>query len=252
VWSFDNGALITPCTASTDHCIGIISGTASWSKDSAYHLYFASREYDASNNGTLWCIDFTAAGASLCNSGIGWPVALGDIDGSPILEGGYVYVGTNSGTVYKVDAATGGTPVWSYGTNDGAVKGYVSPDPGSSAIFLATTDTIWSLADNGSSVGLNWSDDTTITSPSVPLFAPHTSADYLYVGTGDGYVYQVNVSGPTPAFTAQQLGLAFSTSSAVGQPALDVANEMIYAGTEAGALYSADVPFLESKAHAPD
>jgi len=220
--------------------IGIISGTATWVFDtveSEYRLYFASRERDASHQGTLWCIAFEAAGADLC-SGY-WPVELGNIDGSPIVKGGYVYVGDNLGKVYKVNASTG-APAWTspYITNDGAVKGYVSPDLASNALYLATTNRVWRLLDNGETVGLGWS-LANISQPSVPLFAPNSS--YLYVGGGDGRLYQVNVTGPTTTY--QALGLAAENSSAVGSPALDVVNDMLYVGTEAGALYAVDVPF---------
>jgi len=228
VWEWDNGG-----------GIGIISGTATWVEDGGnYKLYFASRERDASHEGTLWCIDFTAAGASLCSGA--WPLELGDIDGSPIVRNGFVYVGTNAGRVYKVNA-TSGAYGWSptyYDTGDGAVKGYVSPDLGSNALYLATTNTVWRLLDDGNSATLGWS-VATIPSPSVPLFAPNS--DFVYVGGGNGRLYQVDVTGPTTTYTA--LGLAAATSSAVGSPALDVAYDMLYVGTEAGALYSLDVPF---------
>jgi len=230
VWQWDNGG-----------GIGIISGTATWVNDQGnYKLYFASRERDGSNQGTLWCIEFgvSLSDVALCSGA--WPLELGNIDSSPLVRNGFVYVGTNAGRVYKINAESGAygwSPTY-YDTGDGAIKGYVSPDLGSTALYLATTNTVWGLLDDGNSATLDWS-VATIPSPSVPLFAPNSS--FVYVGGGDGRLYQIEVTGPTTTYIA--LGLAAATSSAVGSPALDVANDMVYVGTEAGALYSLDVPF---------
>ena len=108
----------------------------------------------------------------------------------------------------------------------------------STALYLATTNTLWRLLDDGNSASLDWS-IATIPSPSVPLFA--TNSPYVYAGGGNGRLYQIHVDAPTT--TSVLLGLAGATGSAVGSPALDVANDMVYVGTEAGALYSLDVPF---------
>jgi outer membrane protein assembly factor BamB len=116
------------------------------------------------------------------------------------------------------------------------VKGYVWPDPGSSALYLSTTDTVWSLSDDGAAASLSWSDSTTVTGPSVPLFAVGSS--YLYAGSTDGRLYQFDLSG-APDVGSVQLG---DGGGAVGSPALDVLNSLLYVGTESGAVYALTAP----------
>ena len=123
-----------------------------------------------------------------------------------------------------------------YDCGDGPVKGFVWPDPASSTLYLSTTDTVWSLSDDGTGASLNWSDSTTVASPSVPLFA--VGSTYLYVGSGDGSLYEFDVSG-APDLKSVQLG---DGGAAVGSPALDVLNSMLYVGTESGAVYALSAP----------
>jgi hypothetical protein len=136
-----------------------------------------------------------------------------------------------------VDATTG-DELWGapFVCNDGPVKGFIWPDPNSTALYLSTTNTVWSLADDGASASLNWSDSTTVASPSAPLFTPGGS--YVVVGSGDGSLYQFDVSG-APDIVSVTLG---DGSAAVGSPALDVVNDFYYVGTESGAVYGVMAP----------
>jgi hypothetical protein len=58
-------------------------------------------------------------------------------------------------------------------------------------------------------------------------------------GSSDGSLYQFDFSAG-PSMTSVTLG---EGTGAVGSPALDVANNLYYAGTESGAVYAVAAPF---------
>jgi outer membrane protein assembly factor BamB len=224
-WRFDNGGGATS--------IGIVSGSVSVDYQ-AKRLYFASRSPSGGSPNTLWCISFTDLGASLV-----WAKNLGDIDGSPVLHRGKLYVGTNASKVYAVDPATG-SDLWAapFDAADGPVKGFVWPGFGTNHLYLATTNTVLALTDMGSSVAEKWR-VTAIPSPSTPLYAPGTQ--FVIVGGGDGRLYQLDVSTTPPTTTFEVLGAG---AAAVGAPSLDVAHRIIYVGTTLGAIYAIAFPLL--------
>jgi outer membrane protein assembly factor BamB len=223
-WSFDNGGGAGG--------IGIISGKAAVEYDTS-RVYFASRERSGGSAASLWCLEFDGSSASLCAGS--WPVAVGDVDGSPMVRDGVVYVGTNASLVYAVDADTG-AEMWSapFDCADGPVKGFVWADPLSDLLYVSTTNTLWSLTDNGATVSQNWSLGT-VANPSVPLVLLMTN--YVIVGSSDGSLYQVDITGPST--TSVQIG---DGGAAVGSPAYDVRNDLAYVGTESGAVYAVSVP----------
>jgi outer membrane protein assembly factor BamB len=167
-----------------------------------------------------------------------WARALADIDASPILHGGRLYVGTNSGEVHALDPATG-ADLWTspFEAGNGAVKGYVWPRPGTNEILFATTDTLWSITDNGTGAVLDWS-VSSIPNPSVPLVSNLGGGSYVWVGSSDGRIYQLEISA-APAMTWVVLG---DGTASVGSPAMDAAAEIAYVGTENGRLYSVTLP----------
>ena len=205
--------------------IGIISGGASIDY-ATNRAYFASRQATAESQNTLWCISFTGAQPTL-----EWARDIGDVDGSPILFNGVIYVGTVAGFVYAYD--TSGTQLWSNTTlSDGPVKGFIFPQFGSPNVLLSTNTKVWSLDATGVP---NWS--VPLPSPSIPLFAWGTS--YVIVGAGDGKLYQIDANNPA-LITSATLGDGSPTS--VGAPSLDLLNSVIYVGTDAGIIYAVDFP----------
>jgi outer membrane protein assembly factor BamB len=220
-WSFTNSA----AQGGDDLEIGIISGGAAIDYP-ANRVYFASRERAGGSSNTLWAVQFTAGTATLL-----WAQPLGNVDGSPILLNGRVYVGTTNGVVHAVDAVSG-VVEWSLPLGDGAVKGFPFPRFGTNQLFLTTTGKIWSIEDNvtSGSVTTGWP-IATIPSPSLPLYVPGTLD--LFVGSGDGHLYRINVASPsTPSSILLGTGAA-----AVGAPTLDLLKRMIYVGTDAGVVY---------------
>ncbi|NOZ79559.1 MAG: PQQ-binding-like beta-propeller repeat protein [Acidobacteria bacterium] len=226
ITSFNNGG--------GSNGIGIISSAASVDYASN-RLYFASRESSTGGSkDTLWCLSFD--GTSLTKV---WSVALGDIDGAPILYGGRIYVGNNSGIVYAIDPADGHT-IWSYATDDGPVKGYVIPQFTQSTprrLYFSTTNDIWAITDDGSSASLGWK-QTSVASPSIPLHVFGADPTYLYAGSSDGKLYQLSAADGS-VVTSVTLG---DGSATIGSPAYDHVNSTLYVGSESGAVYGVQVP----------
>ena len=189
-------------------------------------VYFASRARAGGSASTLWCLEFD--GTTVTRR---WSRDVGNVDGSPVHRDGRVYVGTNPGLVHAVDAADG-TPLWSHtpAPLDGPVKGFVWPVRGSSRLYLATTNRVWAIDDAGASATARWS--LTIPSPSTTLF----SGTHLYVGAGDGRLYQID-----PAGAATSVALA-SAPSQVGSPSMDFQNGLIYVGSDSGRIYAVAAP----------
>ncbi|MEM7350943.1 MAG: S8 family serine peptidase [Acidobacteriota bacterium] len=226
-WTFDNGG--------GSSALGIIAGGASVDFFNQ-RVYFASRAKTGGSTHTLWCLSFDNTSASLL-----WSRALGDIDGSPILHQGRVYVGTNAGEVHALDAVTG-VDLWGapFAAGDGPIKGFVAPRFGTSELLFSSNSTVWSILDNGASASLDWSVPT-IPSPSIPLVS--ITSPHVWVGGSDGQLHQLDLTTATPQASAITLG---GGDAAIGSPALDVGDGIAYVGTDAGRLYAVEVPLIGS------
>jgi outer membrane protein assembly factor BamB len=216
--------------------MGIVNGTAAVGANNK--IYFASRARSGGSNGTVWCLDFTASTAALCNGGVGWPVARGDIDGSPVLANGTLYVGTNTGVVYGLNPTTGAT-IWSNALGDGPIKGYLFPVYFSSpnVFYVATTSKVHRLSyTSGTSATVSWSFN--VPGPSIPFYNSNTG--YLYVGSSDGKLHQLgNLAAAAPTDTLLTLGAA---TAAVGSPSVD-GSGFLNVGTDDGTIYSVVAPY---------
>jgi outer membrane protein assembly factor BamB len=126
-----------------------------------------------------------------------WARELGDIDGSPVLRDGRVYVGSalDGGTVFSLDASTGGDER-TYPHADGQVKGFIFPDRNSPTgdLYFATNNFVWGVSDNGGNLDPKYSAVSLGGSvkPSPVLLVPGSS--YLYVGGTDGRLYEIDVA----------------------------------------------------------
>ena len=232
--SFDNGG---PGSG-----IGIINAMAAVDYAGA-KVYFTSHARAGGSSNTLWCLQLTGA-PTVFTSCAGWtPPVLGDIDGSPVIRGGRIYVGSSDGggTIWSVDAATG-TADRSFVHGDGQVKGFVFPDRNSDDIYFATDSYVWGFTDTaalglqekypgGISLGTN-------VKPSPVLFVP--GSHYVYVGGSDGRLYEIDVAG-APVVKSVPLGDGLSV---VGAPSLDrgFSPNLVHVGTEAGVFYAVAVP----------
>jgi outer membrane protein assembly factor BamB len=223
---FDNGG------APND--VGVVSAGAAVDYTTR-RVYFTSRAAGLAD--TVWAFDASAAGISLA-----WSRAAGDIDAAPIVRGGRVYVGTGAGEIRAYDASVGpsqGTEPWSspFLTLDGAVRGFLFPDRLSTDLYFTTDAKVWSIRDDGADAAPNWS-STVVPSPSIPLFGRLGGLGHVYVGGGDGRLYQLDAA---TGLQVRSIRLGDGLA-AIGAPSMDVANGLVFVGSEAGILYAVQVP----------
>jgi outer membrane protein assembly factor BamB len=206
--------------------IGIISGSASVHYPTKT-VYFASRAMAGGSSHTLWAVNFAADPAQRL-----WSAPIGNVDGSPVRLGAVIYAGTNTGDLYALDAATGAVN-WSLSLSDGPVKGFVFPNFSTGDLFVSTNSRIWSINDEGTtgSVNSGWPVVAPeIPSPSTPIVVP---GGEVYVGGGDGHLYQLDPLAPLPT-SSVVLG---DGSASVGVPSVDISSSMVYVGSDEGVIY---------------
>jgi hypothetical protein len=232
-------------TADPDR-MGMVSGAASVEYPTR-RVYFTSREHSANSTKTLWCLQLDASPNPVLS--LLWARDdLGDIDASPVLRGGRVYVGstTDGGTVYSIDAAAGDTDPLTRKFNhaDGQVKGFIFPDrtsPGGE-IYFSTDNRVWVVKDDGSSLTPKYAGGISLgggVTPSAVLYVPGSGR--VYVGGSDGQLYEIDVSGASPVVNSEPLG---DGTAVVGAPSYDRDNSLIHVGTAAGIFYAVAVPLL--------
>jgi outer membrane protein assembly factor BamB len=214
-------------------------------------VYFTSRARTDGSAQTVWCVTFGAGGLTGALAGFA-PPPVGDVDSTPLLfrpaSETYLpkrlYVGTNASRLYALNPATGAA-LWSISGSpyldlaDGPVKGSIDRQPGSSRLYLATTNKVWCIDDNGGTASQVWSVSLGAgVTPSTPMFLP--GANRLLVGASNGRLYQLDtIQSPPPTTTYVTLGTG---NAAVGSPAFDVINNVIYVGSEAGVVYAVEWP----------
>jgi outer membrane protein assembly factor BamB len=216
----------------------------------AGRVYFASLEFTPGAR-SLWCVTLTATGFGGAPCWTAPQTTFPDgIRGGPIQRANRVYVGDESGQVWAFDAANG-TVVWQDATCGGGapIKSFVLADRQGTAqdLYYATATTIpaesalCALRDTGGPAaapkwGIPYS---VINRPSQPLLArigsPATA--YIYVGSSDGFLYQIEADNP-----AAIKRVLIRPSAVIGAPSFDVTDNMIYVGTDAGAIYAVQAP----------
>ena len=168
-------------------------------------------------------------------------LSLGDISSSPVLtpDESTVFVGTNAGTIYAINAATA-TVITSIAGGDGeivtypVVVGFSSPY----TVLFSGTDDVHSLTYNSSTQAFTANWETAITTPSAPI-GVFGQTD-LYVGGGDGKIHMLNLS--TGADVAD-FDANTGQPGVVGDPSLDLDLNEIYVSTTDQRMYSFPIPF---------
>jgi len=223
--------------------IGIVNGMAAvdYGPPAPPRVYFTSYERTpVGSTITLRCFELKAAPDPVFN--LLWGRALGNIDSSPVLRNGRVYVGstTGGGTLYSIDALTGGDDR-TFPHNNGQVKGFAFPDRASNDLYFATDDFVWGVTDGGGPVMTNRFAGPIIlpgsAKPAPVLFTP--GSHYLYVGGSDGKLYEIDVQPAAPTLKQLLLGNGLA---AVGAPSLDREHNLIHVGSEAGIFYAVQIP----------
>jgi outer membrane protein assembly factor BamB len=202
----------------------------------------------ASTSGTLWAFDLGVPGSPALNLSPlagGNPVSFPGSNGSPVLRNGRLYFGTANGDVV-VHRVSDGTRS-AINVADGQVKGFVFPDRRNADLYFSTDSRVWGVRDtvDPAPPGLTlrpWFVDD-IPAPSIVLHWPNT--DFLYVGGGDGRLYQINVASPDPKGSKKFVQLDTNAPvAAIGAPSLDLPNSLVLVGSTSGVVYAVRVPIL--------
>jgi outer membrane protein assembly factor BamB len=232
--------------------LGPITGTPALDYTTGY-AYFTSW---GTPDPTVWCVEITAITGVINPTPI-WTQDLGDMATSPVLANGRIYVANTAGEVYSLDAADGSyVPAGVLSTGDGPVKGFLFPDRRGNDLYFATDTKVWSVKDDPPgelNANWTWQDGLTPLDPSLVLYWPQT--DYLYVGAGDGRLYQLEFSGPAPSDPCTppscEVVVLGDGSDRIGAPSLDIGvvppdvpfgKKLLHVGSEAGVLYAVEVP----------
>lgn len=231
----------------TDPTMGVVNGQVAFDTVGR-KVFFATR---AKNPGdpTLWAIQFSHSGSTWNTPTKLWAINVGDIDGSATFGGGgttgqRLYVGNNRGELFAVNPTTGAL-YWSalaesrFATGDGPVKGLVSADFSVNAngfinLYFATTNKVFAVQDTGISAATLWMLDSSggVTSPSITIF----TGEYVMFGAAGGKLFHV-AAPRTATPTVASITLP-SASARVGSPTFNRSANLIYVGTEGGAVYA--------------
>jgi outer membrane protein assembly factor BamB len=152
-----------------------------------------------------------------------WNHATGSyVESSPAVVGGIVFVGSDDGKVYALNASTGAL-VWNY-TTGGYV--YSSPAVAGGIVYVGSLDDkVYAL--NASTGALMWNYKT----GSWVASSPAVAAGIVYVGSNDGRVYAFN--GATGAYM-----WSYATSGSVYYSSPVVAGGNLYVGSYDHKIYA--------------
>jgi len=219
----------------SDPSLGIVSGMAAVAYPD--RVYFASRTFGAGTR-SLWCLALTPAFGPCA----AWSsVPAGEVETSPVLRGGRIYLGDTSG-VMRAFRESDGAQEWSFATLDGGVKGFVFPDRASGDLFFSTTSKVWSVNHVSGPGAKLWEASLSGGAlPSIALFAPGTKK--VYVGGSDGYLYELDFTSASLSMPPTEKRIKLGDGMAlVGAPSLDRGFDLIYVGSEAGVVYAVAIP----------
>ena len=149
-----------------------------------------------------------------------WNYTTGDAVGSLAISNGVVYVGSNNGNLYALDAANG-NQLWSYPTG-GAVG---SPAISNGIVYVGSNNgNLYALdAANGNQLW-NYTTGGAVGSPAI-------SNGLVWVGSGDGNLYAFNTTDGN-----QLWNYPIPAEGSVGSPA--ISNGVVYVGSNSGNLYA--------------
>ncbi|HET9659750.1 MAG TPA: PQQ-binding-like beta-propeller repeat protein [Thermomicrobiales bacterium] len=132
------------------------------------------RVYVTTKNKTTVAVDL-ASGDEI------WSYPVGG-SASPAVADGVVYIGSDDGAIYAIDAAKGGDPLWLFATGGAAVR---SPIVAGDEVVFATGATVTSLNRETGEVVWQYPVGDDVTTEPVVLDG------YLYVGDKNGYFYAI-------------------------------------------------------------
>jgi outer membrane protein assembly factor BamB len=110
-----------------------------------------------------------------------WSYPVGG-SASVAVANGMVYIGSDDGAIYALDAETGGDPIWLFATGSAGVH---SPVVAGDEVFFAAGATITSLNRDTGTVVWQYPVGDSVTTDPVVLDG------YLYIGDRNGYFYAI-------------------------------------------------------------
>lgn len=151
----------------------------------------------------------------------------GQVRSSPAISGGTLYIGSDDGVVYALDAATG-RPTGTFRTG-GPVSGGVTVAGGT--LFAGSADGkvhAFTVGDTGAS----WTYRTGGAVATAPMSA---GGGVVYAGSSDHYIYALNVGTGQRIWRTPAGGPVTSGPVEAGQP---LADGVVWAGSEDGHMYA--------------
>ncbi len=238
----------TPNGGGRFHALNAVDGTIRWSFDddgnlgpvvtqpsvvfSTSRIYFTSKARGAAD--TVWCLGY--APMSFTNV---WSANPGDVNTSPAVREGSVYVGTMAGDIHSLDADDGAV-LWPtpHATGDGPVFLFVFRPISTNRLYFSTANAAHALTDTGAAAVPFWTAPLALPNPSVPIpVAPN-----VYISAADGRIYQVSDTTTTPSPIAVSIGDP-SAPSPLGQLTFDISTATVTVGSAAGVVYALKFPF---------
>ena len=222
IWEFNNGA-----NSDLSKAFGVINGSP-YVDYTNNMVIFNCRNTGWSNTSNMWAV-------SPDNGNLLWQGDANESDLSLTVENNIVFTADTSGIIYAINENTGST-LWTFNPNDGAVKSHIEKDWYNNLLFFSTTNSVFCLKyDSGGAEEVFKIDS--IPNPSAPIVNGFTSK--LYVGGGDGYIYEIDYTNPTqPNIKSYKL----SDNGIIGEAALDIFNNLLFVGSSAGEVFCLSIP----------
>ena len=158
-----------------------------------------------------------------------------------MLRNGRLSIGNNASQVMAINLATG-VDLPAFALSDGPIKGFIFPDRLSADLYATTTNRVFGLTDAGASLAnkAGWpaAGIGTIPNPSIPLFGRLPGGAFVWVGSSNGRLYQIDTANPANIKSV----LLGGGGAVIGAPSLDLANSMVIVGSDSGIIYGISVP----------
>jgi outer membrane protein assembly factor BamB/tRNA A-37 threonylcarbamoyl transferase component Bud32 len=146
-----------------------------------------------------------------------------EIRGSPMLEGGVLYVGSYDNNLYAL-RSTDGEFIWKYATDGGIVT---KPAFFDNMVFVGSEDhRLHAVSSRSGKVAWTYFTDGPVRS------SPRVAEGHLFFGSDDGFLHALNLGSARRAWRIDASAPIRSTPS--------IANDQVYFGSENGEFFCAD------------